>query len=225
MSTPTAIPVPFVHLEAITKETLDEVGSKSSYVKMRNGALALVMLPTGDALAVPSAYEKPLHVLSYRFELQKYTIPRVRESKRACKALLHVLLYLDRVRDRFIREVRAVPGSALQNWRCLAFEYHLWLDYMYGRHDDEARKLLESEHGVTPASITLKKSGSDILKICECTLSTCRILKYHRLLQWTGGCTNSVSVRRLTSAGLNTLWRPQSEVGNLPQQCYGPSSF
>ncbi|KAI9457875.1 hypothetical protein HD554DRAFT_2029187, partial [Boletus coccyginus] len=167
MSTSPAIPVPFVQNEAITKGVLDSVGLKSSYVKSRNGAVVLVMLPAGDVVAVPSAYEKPLRVLAYRFEVQKYTIPMVAESKDACKALLQDLLYLDRVRDRFVQEVRVIPDIALQRWRCPAFEYHLWLDYMYGRHDDDARKLLESQHGITLAAITLRKSGSNILKILD----------------------------------------------------------
>jgi len=167
MSTSPA-PVPFLHNEAITKDILDNVGSKSSYIKTSNGTVALVMLPAGDIVAVPSVYEKPLRVLAYRFELQKYTIPKVLESKHACKALLQHLLYLDRVRDRFIHEVRVVPDSALQRWRCPVFEYHLWLDYMYGRHDDEARKLLESQHGITLMTIASRKSGSNILKKCEC---------------------------------------------------------
>ncbi|KAH0834633.1 hypothetical protein J3R83DRAFT_10138 [Lanmaoa asiatica] len=167
MSTPTAMPVPFIHHEPITKAIIDNVGSKSSYVKMLNGRVVMVMLPAGDAVVVPSAYEKPLHVLSYRFELQKCTIPKVAQSKHVCKALLQDLLYLDRVRDTLIQEVRLVPDTGLQHWRCIAFEYHLWLDYMYGKHDDEARKLLESQHGVTFEAIRLKKSGTDILKILD----------------------------------------------------------
>ncbi|KAI9453582.1 hypothetical protein HD554DRAFT_1982333, partial [Boletus coccyginus] len=153
----------------ITKEIIDTVGLKSSYVKTRDGRMVLVMLPAGDTVVVPLAYEKPLRVLSYRFELQKCTIPKVLQSKRACKALLQDLLYLDRVRDRFIREVRAVPDTDLRNWRCVAFEYHLWLDYMYGKYNEEAHKFLESQYGVTFNSITSKESGSDILKILDWT--------------------------------------------------------
>ncbi|KAI9574347.1 hypothetical protein HD554DRAFT_2034477 [Boletus coccyginus] len=68
-------------------------------------------------------------------------------------------------------------------WRCPIFEYHLWLDYMYGRHDDDARKLLESQHGITLAAITLRKSGSNILKICLNTLWRARLERNNLLLQ------------------------------------------
>lgn len=125
----------------------------------------MVILPAGEAVTVPSEYKTALRVLSYRFELQKYTIPHVAASKRACKMLLEGLLYLERVRDRFINEVREVPTvAALQHWRCAAFDYHLWLDYMYGEHHDEARRLLEVQHGVTFEVIASKKPGADIFE-------------------------------------------------------------
>lgn len=165
MSSFTEKPVSFSHPIPITQETINTIGSKCSYVTSTNGRTKMVILPEGEAVTVPSEYEKALRVLSYRFELQKYTIPQVAASKRACKMQLDGLLYLERVRDRFITEVRAVPTvAALQHWRCAAFDYYLWLDYMYGQHHDEARRLLQSQHGVTFELVALKKPGTDIFK-------------------------------------------------------------
>ena len=164
----TAKPVSFSHPSAITQETINTIGSKGSYVTSMNGRTTMVILPEGETVTVPSAYEKALHVLSYRFELQKYTIPKVAASRRVCRMLLEGLLYLERVRDRFINEVREVSTTtALQNWRCAAFDYYLWLDYIYGQHHDEARRLLELHHGVTFEAVTLKKPGTDIFKTCR----------------------------------------------------------
>lgn len=174
--------MPPVLLETHAKipiQTIQALGFTYSYVTSSNNTTKFTILHTGKTtgtVEIPSVYKMPLHVLSYRFELVKYTIARLRKTtntlKSVCNQLLCSLLYLDNVRTTFFVEATSVAGRGdLQEWRCHTFDYWLWLDYACGEHDDQARRRLEDEFHVTFEAITLRMPETDILQKRECLLT------------------------------------------------------
>lgn len=150
---------------------------KTSYVKREGGQPFLVEISnTGtealDYVSIPSIYETPLHVLSYRYQLEKCTIILLSKSlaselSRSIRAtMLAHLQYLDCLKDRFREEAKQAFLAFKVDWRCADLDFYLWLDFHYLSQHNDAREALENQYNITFESIAAKKQGSDIFTKC-----------------------------------------------------------
>ncbi|KIJ57997.1 hypothetical protein HYDPIDRAFT_34601 [Hydnomerulius pinastri MD-312] len=173
-----ADPVLFTYFNKLPPKVIENLGWASSYVSAGGEFVMIKNTKEIARVAVPAFYTKALHCFSYKYEVIKYTISllpaRTKHLKYIQSRLISILYYMDRVRERFLSDAKTLAIS--HDWRCHAFEYYLWLDWLSvkhawlqlcsGEHHEDVRSVAEKKHNVSWQSV-LAGNGPRIMDILD----------------------------------------------------------
>ncbi|KAF8135532.1 hypothetical protein EV363DRAFT_1294391 [Boletus edulis] len=157
MSATRVAPVSFPGETTITKQTVEGLLSKQSYVDHSSNVHVLVLLQEGklpSTVHVPEKYFRMLHIISYRYDVYRHTATAIQATKTSCdtttamQKLARILYYLDNVRTVYIARARW-GNVADEGWFSPELEYHMWLDFVERAYHNDACASIKERVGVT----------------------------------------------------------------------------